>query len=82
MTRERGRERIGEREREEGTRSFLKENQELEYIFAPPDSHEEPQKLGKSTLRDEGPAEADPSESGYKESGAHDGGSDGWEKFG
>ena len=36
------------REGEEGMRSFLKENQELEYIFAPPDSHEKPQKLAKS----------------------------------
>ena len=37
------------REREEGMRSFLKENQELEYIFALPDSHEKPPKLAKST---------------------------------
>ena len=36
------------REGEEGMRSFLKENQELEYIFAPPDSHEKPEKLAKS----------------------------------
>jgi len=36
------------REGEEGMRSFLKKNQELEYIFAPPDSHEKPQKLAKS----------------------------------
>ena len=36
------------KEREGGMRSFLKENQELEYIFAPPDSHEKPQKLAKS----------------------------------
>jgi hypothetical protein len=60
-------------------RSFLKENQELDYIFAPSDSHKKPQKLAKSTLSDEGPAEADSNESGYKESGPHDGGSDGWE---
>ena len=36
------------REGEEGMRSFLKKNQELEYIFAPPDSHEKPEKLAKS----------------------------------
>ena len=36
------------RDEEAGMRILLKENQELEYIFAPPNSHEKPQKVAKS----------------------------------
>ena len=58
-------------------RSFLKKNQELEYISVPLDSLEKPQKLAKLAQSDEEPAEAYSNRSGYKQSRPHDGGSDG-----